>query len=101
MATKEPLASNQRGVIINTASISGLRGQPGQTAYFAAKDGIIGMTLTVARDLAEHGIRVMAIAGAVLHPFVRGDGGHPRHHPEEAKEQWARSCQTLTAWTGR
>lgn len=55
MAKNEPLASNQRGVIINTASIAGFEGQPGQAAYSVAKGGIIGMTLTIARDLAERG----------------------------------------------
>ena len=62
MAKNEPFASNQRGVIINTASIAGYEGQPGQAAYSAAKGGIIGMTLTLARDLASRGIRIMAIA---------------------------------------
>jgi len=62
MAKNEPLASNQRGVIINTASIAGFEGQPGQSGYSAAKGGIIGMTLTIARDLAPLGIRAMAIA---------------------------------------
>jgi len=49
-------------VIINTASIAGFEGQVGQVPYSAAKGGIIGMTLTVARDLAPLGIRAMAIA---------------------------------------
>ena len=62
MAKNTPLASNQRGVIINTASIAGYEGQAGQAAYSAAKGGIIGMTLTIARDLAPIGIRAMAIA---------------------------------------
>jgi NAD(P)-dependent dehydrogenase (short-subunit alcohol dehydrogenase family) len=62
MARNEPLASNQRGVIINTASIVGYEAQPGMTAISAAKGGIIGMTLTLARDLAPLGIRAMAIA---------------------------------------
>lgn len=62
MAKNEPFASNQRGVIINTASIAGFEGLPGQTAYAAAKGGIIGMTLTLARDLAPLGIRAMSIA---------------------------------------
>lgn len=62
MAKTEPLASNQRGVIINTASIAGYEGQAGQVGYAAAKGGIIGMTLTLARDLAPLGIRAMAIA---------------------------------------
>jgi len=62
MAKNEPLDSNQRGVIVNTASIAGFEGQPGQAGYSAAKGGIIGMTLTIARDLAPLGIRAMAIA---------------------------------------
>lgn len=62
MAKNEPLASNQRGVIVNTASIAGFEGLPGQVPYSAAKGGIIGMTLTLARDLAPLGIRAMAIA---------------------------------------
>lgn len=62
MARNEPLASNQRGVIINTSSIAGFEGTPGQVPYSAAKGGIIGMTLTLARDLAPLGIRAMAIA---------------------------------------
>jgi NAD(P)-dependent dehydrogenase (short-subunit alcohol dehydrogenase family) len=62
MAKNEPLASNQRGVIINTASIAGFEGQPGLVPYSAAKGGIIGMTLTLARDMGPLGIRAMAIA---------------------------------------
>jgi NAD(P)-dependent dehydrogenase (short-subunit alcohol dehydrogenase family) len=62
MAKNEPLASNQRGVIINTASIAGYEGTPGQVPYAAAKGGIIGMTLTLARDLAPLGIRAVSIA---------------------------------------
>lgn len=62
MAKNEPLASNQRGVIINTASIAGFEGQPGQVPYGAAKGGIIAMALNLARDLAPIGIRSMAIA---------------------------------------
>jgi NAD(P)-dependent dehydrogenase (short-subunit alcohol dehydrogenase family) len=62
MAKNEPLASNQRGVIINTASIAGYEGMPGQVPYAAAKGGIIGMTLTLARDLAPLGIRAVSIA---------------------------------------
>ncbi|MCE7798610.1 SDR family NAD(P)-dependent oxidoreductase [Sphingobium sufflavum] len=62
MAKNDPVASNQRGVIINTASIAGFEGLPGQVPYAAAKGGIIGMTLTLARDLAPLGIRSVAIA---------------------------------------
>jgi NAD(P)-dependent dehydrogenase (short-subunit alcohol dehydrogenase family) len=62
MAKNEPLESNQRGVLINTASIAGFEGQTGQVPYSAAKAGIIGLTLTLARDLAPLGIRAMTIA---------------------------------------
>lgn len=62
MARNEPLESNQRGVIINTSSIAGFEGLPGQVPYGAAKGGIIAMTLNMARDLAPIGIRSMAIA---------------------------------------
>jgi NAD(P)-dependent dehydrogenase (short-subunit alcohol dehydrogenase family) len=55
-------ASGERGVIINTASGAASQGQVGQAAYSASKAGVIGLTLPVARDLAEHGIRVVSIA---------------------------------------
>lgn len=72
MAKTEPLASGQRGVIINTASIAGYEGQPGQVPYAAAKGGIIGMTLTLARDLGPLGIRALAIAPGTFHTFAYG-----------------------------
>ena len=72
MAKTAPLASGQRGVIINTASIAGFEGTPGQVPYGAAKAGIIGMTLTLARDLAPLGIRAMAIAPGTFHTFAYG-----------------------------
>jgi NAD(P)-dependent dehydrogenase (short-subunit alcohol dehydrogenase family) len=84
MAKNEPLASNQRGVIINTASIAGFEVQPGQAAYSAAKGGIIGMTLTVARNLAERGIRVMAIAPG---PFFTLSFSKAMA-AEQAQERW-------------
>jgi NAD(P)-dependent dehydrogenase (short-subunit alcohol dehydrogenase family) len=69
MAKNEALDSNQRGVIITTASIAGFEGQPGQSDYSAAKGGVIGLNLTAARDLAPLGIRVMCIApGTFLTP---------------------------------
>ena len=84
MAKNEPLASNQRGVIINTASIAGFEGQPGQSAYSAAKGGIIGMTLTVARDLAPLGIRAMAIAPGTFLTFAYSS----RMTDEQAQAHW-------------
>jgi len=53
---------NQRGVIINTASVAAYEGQVGQAAYSASKGAIVGMTLPIARDLASQGIRVNTIA---------------------------------------
>jgi len=58
----EPDADNQRGVVINTASIAAFDGQQGQAAYSASKGAIVGMTLPVARDLASQGIRCVTIA---------------------------------------
>jgi NAD(P)-dependent dehydrogenase (short-subunit alcohol dehydrogenase family) len=61
IAELEPLGE-ERGVIINTASIAAFDGQIGQAAYAASKGGVVGMTLPIARDLAGLGIRVMTIA---------------------------------------
>jgi NAD(P)-dependent dehydrogenase (short-subunit alcohol dehydrogenase family) len=61
MALNEP-DSGDRGVIINTASVAAYDGQVGQAAYSAAKGGIAAMTIALARDLAEHAIRVVSIA---------------------------------------
>ncbi|MEE2961645.1 MAG: 3-hydroxyacyl-CoA dehydrogenase [Myxococcota bacterium] len=62
MSKYEPRDENERGVIINTASIAAYEGQIGQAAYSASKGGVIGMTLPVARDLSVLGIRCCAIA---------------------------------------
>ncbi len=67
MAENTPNDDGERGVIINTASIAAFEGQIGQVAYSAAKGGIVGMTLTMARDLGSLGIRVMAIAPSLFH----------------------------------
>lgn len=66
MSTNEPNADDERGVIINTASIAAFEGQIGQVAYTAAKAGIAGMTLTMARDLGSLGIRVVTIAPSLF-----------------------------------
>lgn len=61
-AGNEPDEDGQRGVIVNTASTAAFDGQGGQAAYAAAKSGIVGMTLAMARDLAPIGVRANAIA---------------------------------------
>jgi NAD(P)-dependent dehydrogenase (short-subunit alcohol dehydrogenase family) len=72
IAQTDPDAHGQRGVIINTASISGLDGQVGQAAYGASKAAVIGLTLPAARDLALHGIRVLTIApGTMWTPMLQ------------------------------
>ena len=66
IARLEPLADadggGERGVVLNTASVAAFDGQVGQEAYSASKGGIVGMTLPLARDLAQWGIRVMTVA---------------------------------------
>jgi NAD(P)-dependent dehydrogenase (short-subunit alcohol dehydrogenase family) len=66
MSTNEPDDEGERGVIINTSSIAAFEGQIGQVGYSAAKAGIAGMSLTMARDLGGLGIRVMAIAPSLF-----------------------------------
>ncbi|MDI3327880.1 MAG: 3-hydroxyacyl-CoA dehydrogenase [Alicyclobacillaceae bacterium] len=66
MAQNEPNADGERGVVINTASVAAFEGQIGQAAYSASKGGIVGLTLPVARDLAQYGIRVVTIAPGIF-----------------------------------
>jgi NAD(P)-dependent dehydrogenase (short-subunit alcohol dehydrogenase family) len=97
MSRNEPEANGERGVIVMTASIAAFEGQIGQVAYSAAKAGIAGMTLTMARDLGSLGIRVMTIAPSLFdtglthgipQPMADGltkDAAFPKRmgHPEE------------------
>ncbi|MES3154650.1 SDR family NAD(P)-dependent oxidoreductase [Sphingomonas faeni] len=72
LAAADPIGE-ERGVIVNTASVAAYDGQVGQVAYAASKGGIVGLTLPVARDLAQHRIRVMTIApGIFLTPMLMG-----------------------------
>jgi NAD(P)-dependent dehydrogenase (short-subunit alcohol dehydrogenase family) len=73
MASNMPNADGERGVIVNTASVAAFDGQIGQAAYSASKGGIVGMTLPIARDLAELGIRVCTIAPGLFDtPLLAG-----------------------------
>lgn len=73
------LIGEERGVIINTASVAAYDGQIGQAAYSASKGGVVGMTLPIARDLASYGIRVVTIAPGLFEtPLLAG-------LPEDAK----------------
>jgi NAD(P)-dependent dehydrogenase (short-subunit alcohol dehydrogenase family) len=72
LSLAEPIGE-ERGVIVNTASVAAYDGQIGQAAYSASKGGIVGMTLPIARDLAQSRIRVCTIApGLFLTPLLKG-----------------------------
>ena len=80
MQENRPAEGGERGVIVNTASVAAFDGQIGQAAYSASKGGVAAMTLPVARELAGHGIRVMAVAPGIFDtPMVAG-------LPEETRE---------------
>jgi NAD(P)-dependent dehydrogenase (short-subunit alcohol dehydrogenase family) len=83
MTKLEPLSTGERGVVICTASVAAYDGQIGQAAYSASKGGIVGMTLPIARELAQFGIRVMTIApGLFLTPLLAS-------LPQEAQDSLA------------
>jgi NAD(P)-dependent dehydrogenase (short-subunit alcohol dehydrogenase family) len=66
MTHNRPDQNGQRGVIVNTASIAAFEGQVGQSGYAASKAGVVGLTITAARDLAQHGVRVCTIAPGII-----------------------------------
>ncbi len=71
-AKLEPMEDGERGAMVFTASVAAFDGQVGQQAYSASKGGVVGMTLPMARDLAQHGIRVCTIApGLFATPLMR------------------------------
>ena len=77
---KTELIGEERGVIVNTASVAAFDGQIGQAAYSASKGGVVGMTLPIARDLASKAIRVVTIAPGLFDtPLLAG-------LPEPARE---------------
>jgi 3-hydroxyacyl-CoA dehydrogenase/3-hydroxy-2-methylbutyryl-CoA dehydrogenase len=83
MLANDPDEGGERGVCVNTASIAAYDGQVGQIAYAASKGGVVAMTLPAARDLADVGIRVCAIAPGLFDtPLLAG-------LPAEAREQLA------------
>ena len=73
IAKTPALEDNQRGVVINTASVAAFDGQIGQAAYSSSKGGVVGLTLPAARELASSGIRVMTIAPGIIDtPMLAG-----------------------------
>lgn len=84
-ADLEPLASGERGVVVNTASVAAYDGQIGQAAYASSKGGVVGLTLPAARELAALAIRVVTIApGLFGTPMLRA-------LPQEAQDSLAAS----------
>src|SRR6202034_2382414 len=84
MGKLEPI-EGERGIIISTASIAAYDGQIGQAAYSASKGGVVAMTLPIAREFAQFGVRVNAIApGVFMTPMMAG-------LPQAAQESLARS----------
>ena len=85
MTGLEPLAGGERGVVVFTASVAAFEGQVGQAAYSASKGGIVALTLPLARELAQFGIRVMTIAPGVFETPLLGE------LPDDVKESLASS----------
>lgn len=80
MMENRPNGDGEKGVIINTASVAAFEGQIGQAAYAASKAGVAGLTLPVAREFADYGIRIVTIAPGLFEtPMLAG-------LPEKAKE---------------
>lgn len=80
MMENSPNTDGEKGVVVNTASAAAFDGQIGQAAYSASKAGVVGMTLPIAREFAEYGIRVVTIAPGLFEtPMLAG-------LPEKAKE---------------
>ncbi len=83
MQEAEPMADDERGLIINTASVAAYEGQIGQAAYASSKGGIVALNIVAARELARSGIRVNTISpGLIDTPMMAG-------LPEEARESLA------------
>lgn len=73
MLKNEPNEDGEKGVVINVASVAAFEGQIGQAAYSSSKAGVVGMTLPIAREFADYGIRCNAIApGIFMTPMVAG-----------------------------
>lgn len=73
MVKNTPNEDGEKGVIINTASVAAFDGQIGQAAYSASKSGVVGMTLPIARECGDYGIRVMTVAPGIFNtPMMAG-----------------------------
>lgn len=85
MMSNTPGEEGEKGVIINTASIAAFEGQIGQVAYSASKAGIVGMTLPIAREISDYGMRIVTIAPGIFEtPMMAG-------LPQAVKEDMAKT----------
>jgi NAD(P)-dependent dehydrogenase (short-subunit alcohol dehydrogenase family) len=73
MTALDPLDTGERGIIVMTASVAAFEGQIGQAAYAASKGGIVALTLPLARELAQFGIRVVTIAPGLFETPLLGE----------------------------
>lgn len=85
MVKNQPNSDGEKGVIVNTSSVAAFDGQVGQVEYSASKAGIVGMTLPIARECADYGIRVMTIAPGLFDTPLLGA------LPEDKREALGRS----------
>ena len=90
-AAARPMMKGRRGRIVNIASVSGLMGNPGQVNYSASKAGVIGLTRTVARELAGRNITVNAVAPGFIATDMTAEFGRRR-----SSRRYARRCR----WAG-
>ncbi len=108
MLENEPV-DGDRGVIVMTASIAAYDGQIGQAAYAASKGGVVGLTLSAARDLADKAIRVVTVApGTFETPMLSGLPGEVKTvleqqvpHPSRLGNQPSTPASSHTSWTTR
>ena len=85
MSRTDALVDNERGAIVNTASLAAFDGQIGQAAYSASKGGVVGLTLPVARDLAVVGIRVNTVAPGLIDTPIYGFSGDAEAFKDKLK----------------
>ena len=91
----EPLAGGERGVIVSTASVAAFEGQIGQAAYASSKGGVAALTLPAAREFAQSGIRVLAIAPGIFGtPMLRA-------LPQDVQDFLAPRYRSRSAWVSR
>lgn len=92
MLALEPLADGDRGVVVNTASAAAVDGQVGQASYAASKAAVMGMTLPIARDLMDEGVRVNTILPGIF--------GTPCCWPcrTTSSRRWRPACPFPSVW---